>query len=112
MSQIALVRRPTAPEVRAWAIGEGLAQPGQGRLSQKAIDAFNKGRKGVHRYERHTVVRRHAAKPARGRTVERNYDPSAAREWARAEGYRVGERGKLADPVLTAYVLFLAGIEN
>lgn len=35
------------------------------------------------------------------KTVE--YDPKAVREWARAEGLKVGDRGRISTEVVDAY---------
>lgn len=34
--------KPTAADVRVWAVERGLAKPSRGRLSTSAIDAYNK----------------------------------------------------------------------
>jgi hypothetical protein len=108
MSQI--VKRPSSTEVRLWAVANGLASPTRGRLSQHAIDAFNKahGLFGARRYVRDEPVRRRTVKPAQGRSVTRSFYLADARAWAVKNGHsEPGQRGRLSGAVLDAYVLSL-----
>jgi hypothetical protein len=109
MSQVALVIKPSSREVREFAIREGLAQPGQGRLSRQAIDAFNRNRRGVHRYVKAEPVARHTVYGPQGGVVRvRNYNREDARAWAVRNGYSApGARGRLSRGALDAYVMSL-----
>lgn len=106
MSQI--ISRPDSTTVRLWAVANGLASVGKGRLSSHAIAEFNKahGLWGARAYVKSEPVRKHSVKPAKGRTITRNYRVSEAREWAVANGhYAPGTRGRIAASVLDAYIL-------
>lgn len=109
MSQVAVIARPRSSEVREFAIKNGLAQPGQGRLSYAAVEAFNKSRRGVHRYVRDEPVKSHTVKGPRGGAMyTRNYRVSEARAWAVQNGFtHAGARGRIPSAALDAYVLFL-----
>lgn len=113
MSTAAVFKRPTSREVRAFAIRAGLAEPGKGRLSDEAIEAFNKGRRGMHRYVRSENVQTHTVKPAKGRAVTRNYRVPDARAWAVANGLsKAGQRGRMSTKILDAYILSLVQVES
>lgn len=109
MSQI--ISRPPSTEVRLWAVANGLASPTRGRLSKYAIAEFNKAHKlwGARAYVQNEKVRRHSVKPAKGRTITRNYVVSDARAWAIENGHCApGTRGRISREVLDAFVLTLA----
>lgn len=106
MSQI--IARPDSSVVRLWAVASGLASEGRGRLSSHAIAEFNKahGLWGARAYVKSEPVRKHTVKPAKGRTITRNYRVSEARDWAVKNGhYAEGTRGRIASSVLDAYIL-------
>jgi len=108
MSVTAIVATPSSREVREWAVAQGLAVPGRGRLSTDAVAAFNRahGLWGVRAYRQDEPVRRHSVKPVKGRTVTRNYRVSDARAWAVEHGFsRAGQRGRMSREVLDAFVL-------
>lgn len=105
----AVIMRPSSSEVRAFAIENGLAEPGAGRLSKRAIDAFNASRRGIHRYVKSEDVARHTVYGPKGGVVRtRNYKRSEARVWAVANGFaHPGSRGKLSVQALDAYIMSL-----
>jgi Lsr2 len=47
-----------------------------------------------------TATKKRSARTGRGR---RAVDPAAVREWARANGYTVGDRGRIPAPVVEAF---------
>lgn len=99
----------TSTEVREFAIAEGLAQPGRGRLSKAAVEAFNKAnprRKYVGQREPVLTLK---AKPEKGRTRTRKATASEVREFAVAHGLAKPTRGRISNEAKRAFVL---GVEN
>lgn len=95
----------TANEVREFAIGEGLAKAGRGRLSKAAIEAYNKAnprRKYVGQREPVLTLK---AKPEKGRTRTRKATASEVREFAVAHGLAKPGRGRLSNEAKRAFVL-------
>jgi hypothetical protein len=93
--------------VRAYFAAQGTPIPAAGRISDKDAETYNKANKGrpyvpnAYKGEAITVK----AKPAKGRTVTRKVYVSEVREAAVKAGVQVGARGRLPQPVLSAYVL-------
>jgi hypothetical protein len=111
MRQVVMVK-PDSRAVRAWAVENGYAIPGRGRLSVDAVAAFNRahGMWGARAYSGNDRVRRHTVKPPVGRSITRSYRVSEARAWAVGQGLSMpGQRGRLSSTVLDAYVLALVG---
>lgn len=93
-----------ASTVREFAVANGLAQPGRGRLSRKAVGEFNRthGLKYVPNTPKTIKV---TAKPDKGRAVTRTVVVSEVRQWAVANGLAQPGRGRLSDAAKKAYVL-------
>ncbi len=99
-------RIASADEVRVWAVEKGLAKPTRGRLSNGAVEAYNKAHKsrqytpGV--APEPTMVVQVEAKDKNGRKRQRKVSvPLAALRTV--EG--VGKRGKVSQAVAREYVI-------
>lgn len=107
MSNTPAIRVSASPKaVRAWAESVGAIPAGQrGRLGADVIAAYN-AKNGLKHTEKafvKTLVVK--AKPAKGRTVTKRVSVPDVRAAAKAAGINVGERGRIPQTVLSAYVL-------
>jgi hypothetical protein len=50
-----------------------------------------------------TSKRRPSKKSARNTRGRKSVDTAAVREWARSEGYEIGDRGRIPAPIVDAY---------
>lgn len=108
MAQITL--QPTADDVRAFAVKRGIPVKDKGRLSFRAIEAYNKGRKVqyVPTWDQPLpVLTIHGKKSDKaGRVISATYRVTAPelREWARDNGFpNLNDRGRLPQAVMDAY---------
>jgi hypothetical protein len=60
-------------------------------------------RRGAAKSTRRPAVKSTKKRAARGGRPRRAVDTAAVREWARANGYTVGDRGRIPAPVLEAF---------
>lgn len=84
----------------------GLAKPGKGRMGKDALEAVAKARaEGM-------TFSKEAAKPVKVKVTSDkpetvkpvgDFDAKAVREWAKANGVEVSERGRISAEVKTAY---------
>lgn len=113
MAATAVANRPSAADVRAWAIEQGITEGfgSRGRISPALAAAFNKGKRGNARYaeKAHVPTLEVTAKPEKGRSVTRRVTVEQVRKAAQAAGVKVGKRGRLSQDVLRAYVLGTLG---
>lgn len=111
MSFIVSKSGPSAATLRAWGNDNGFPAKAEtrGRPSKALIAAYNAKHRGALRYDPKgnpsvkTITVK--AKPAKGRTVEKRVNVSAARAAAKAAGLPVGARGRLPQAVLSTLVL-------
>lgn len=103
-------KRTASPaEVRSFAVAAGLQVGSRGRFSPEVVRAFNKAHKGLKYTEAaFKPLQKVTAKPGKGTPRTRNINIAEARAWANANGYNVGERGRLAANVKQDYVLSLS----
>lgn len=99
---------------RAYLFGLGLAksESGRGRFSREAHEALAKARKAGTKFaddEKPVTTPRvvKAPKPEAIAKPTEKVDIPAVREWAKANGYTIGERGRVHSDIINAY---LAGV--
>ena len=89
-----------------YAASLGLCKPGRGRMNQAALDAVAKARSEGMTFSKETVKSvtvRNRPDPEKPAKPVGNYDPKAVREWAKANGIEVSERGRISAEVQAAY---------
>lgn len=98
--------------VREYLFGLGLAKAatGRGRFSREAHEALSRARDGGMTFSddvkpdaKPKVVRTAAPKVIAVKSTER-FDPKAVREWAKANGHTIGERGRIHSDIVNAYL--------
>ena len=97
----------TAPAsvVRAWAAENGIETGSRGRLAPDVIKAYNAKHGLKYREAQHVETIEVTAKPEKGRKITRRVNVAMVRDAAREAGVPVGNRGRISEAVLTAYVL-------
>lgn len=78
--------------VRAWAKENGYTVPSRGRISADIMAAYEKSVGKVAKAVKRT-----------GRKASGSTDTAAIRAWAQANGYEVGDRGRIPGDVVAAY---------
>jgi hypothetical protein len=103
------VKFAPATAVREFATANGITVGKRGLLNPAAVEAFNKAHKGKAKYEPASYVETVEVKAmkvnASGRKtpIRKHVNIAEAREAAKANGVEVGERGRLALPILQAH---------
>lgn len=80
--------------IRKWARAKGYKVGGRGRLSADLVDAYLKSSEG--NAECHSII-------ANSGDDGTELSSSVVREWARAKGYRVGDRGRVPTWMVDAF---------
>jgi ribosomal protein L13 len=99
----------TADDVRNWARGKGMSVAEHGRLSFDVVSAFNKTHKRQYtptlKAPARVVTISGKKLDSKGRVNRASYtvQTSEIREWARANGFEVGARGRFSAEILTAF---------
>lgn len=97
----------TSTEVRAFAVENGLAKNGRGRLSKAAVEAFNAANPRRKYVGQREAIMTFKAKPEKGRTKQRKATVSEVRAFAVANGLAKPGRGRLSNEAKRAFVLGL-----
>ena len=89
-----------------YAASLGLAKPGKGRMGREATEAVAKARAEGMTFSKEAVKSvsvRVKSEPTEKPKAVGNYDAKAVRDWAKANGVEVSERGRISHEVKLAY---------